>query len=53
MDEYDCKKLLLSSSASVCKSDKIPISEKCLVTPLSVYAKSKFFMEEIVKDWVT
>ena len=23
----------------------------CLVTPLSVYAKSKFFMEEIVKDW--
>ena len=52
MDEYDCKKLLLSSSASVYGNpDKIPISEKCLVTPLSVYAKSKFFMEEIVKDW--
>ena len=52
MDEYGCDKIILSSSAAIYGEPKqIPVSENSLVLPMSVYARTKFFIEENTKDW--
>lgn len=54
MLQFDVKKIIFSSSASVYgKPKKIPITEKTQTKPLSPYGRTKFFIEEILKDYHT
>ncbi len=52
MLEFNVKKIIFSSSASVYgKPKKIPITEKTKTKPLNPYGRTKFFIEEILKDY--
>lgn len=52
MSECGCNKLLFSSSASVYKAQSCPLDELQLIEPINPYSQSKYFIEEIVRDWV-
>ena len=53
MDEFDCKKLIFSSSASVYgKCREIPNLENINCQPISVYGRTKLICENLIKDWV-
>jgi len=46
------KKIVFSSTASVYGDQKkMPISEKASTNPLNIYSKTKFFSEELIKDY--
>ena len=53
MNNSDCQKIVFSSSATVYG---IPIYSPCdenhQISPINPYGKSKYFNEEIIKDWV-
>lgn len=52
MDAANCTKLIFSSSATVYGVPKyLPIDESHPVTPVSVYGRTKFVVEEMIKDW--
>ncbi len=53
MNEFNCKKIVFSSSASVYgDSSKVPICEDSIVSPVTPYARSKVFIEHILRDIV-
>ena len=46
------KKIVFSSTAGVYGNQKkTPISEKAYTNPLNIYSKTKFFSEELIKDY--
>ena len=54
MREFDVKHLLFSSSASLYgEPQSIPINETHVCNPTSPYGRSKYFIEQIITDWVS
>lgn len=53
MKEYDCHKLIFPSSTTVYGINKNPVHEDSIVGQnlINPYAKSKYFIEEILKDF--
>ena len=52
MDEYNCKNLIFSSSASVYGNClEIPNSENSNCQPINVYGTTKLISEKIIRDW--
>lgn len=53
MDKVECKRLIFSSSANIYGFPKdIPISESHPISPTNAYGRTKYFIEEIIRDWV-
>jgi len=51
MQEYGVKKMVFSSSATVYgHPDKVPIKEDFPLKPVNPYGRTKFMIEEILKD---
>ena len=51
MDEFNCKTLIFSSSASVYgHSDKMPINENFLLSATNPYGRSKLMVEQMLAD---
>ena len=51
MNDYEVKKLIFSSSASVYGSPKrLPLDERASVNPVSIYGKTKLAVEKIMSD---
>jgi UDP-glucose 4-epimerase len=52
MQEFDCKKIVFSSSATVYKEPKepIPLSEDMPLGATNPYGKTKLFIEEMLRD---
>lgn len=51
MDKNNVKKIIFSSSATVYgKAEKLPIKENFLCNPQNPYGKTKYFIEEILRD---
>ena len=51
MKQYDCKKIIFSSTATVYGDpDHLPIKEDAIIKPLNPYGRSKYYIEEILKD---
>ena len=54
MEKYGTKKILFSSSASIYGNVlKKSLSEEDICNPMHAYAWSKYFVEQIIKDWVS
>lgn len=52
MESHDCQKLIFSSSATVYGNpDYLPIDEKHPKKPKDPYGRSKYFIEEILRDY--
>jgi UDP-glucose 4-epimerase len=52
MDEYDCKKIVFSSSATVYGTPQyLPLDEDHPVAPVNPYGQTKLMVENILKDW--
>lgn len=52
MKNNDVKKIIFSSSAAVYGlQKKIPINENASINPTNPYSRSKYFAEEIIKDY--
>lgn len=52
MQLFDCRRLVFSSSATVYGDAKtIPIDESQPLAPVNAYGRTKYFVEEIVRDW--
>lgn len=51
MEEFNCNKIVFSSSASVYGEAEAPVSENSSLNPMNPYAKSKYIIEEILKDY--
>ena len=52
MDEFNCKNLIFSSSATVYgKAEKMPIDETFPTSATNPYGRTKLFIEEILKDF--
>ena len=53
MKKYNCKNIIFSSSAAV-YGDAIylPYDEGHEINPKSPYGRTKYFIEELIKDWV-
>lgn len=53
MSRYSCSRIVFSSSATVYGNPLYtPIDENHVVSPISPYGRTKFFQEEIIRDWV-
>lgn len=52
MDEYDCKKIIFSSSATVYGIPRyLPLDENHPLAPINPYGQTKLMVENILKDW--
>ena len=52
MQEFGCNRLVFSSSATVYgDARKIPIDEEQPLGPVNAYGRTKYFIEEIIRDW--
>lgn len=52
MYQYNCHNIIFSSSATVYGMPEYsPCDENHRVSPINPYGRSKFFIEEIIKDW--
>lgn len=51
MEEFNCNKLVFSSSASVYGEAEAPVNENTPTNPMNPYAKSKWLIEEILHDY--
>jgi UDP-glucose 4-epimerase len=52
MDQFNCQKIIFSSSATVYgKPIYSPCDENHKILPINPYGRSKYFIEEIIKDW--
>ena len=52
MDQFNCQKIIFSSSATVYgKPIYSPCDENHKISPINPYGNSKYFIEEIIKDW--
>ena len=53
MERNNCNNIIFSSSATVYGLPNYsPCDEKHIISPINPYGKSKYFIEEIIKDWV-
>lgn len=54
MKDYECNKLIFSSTASIYKQSNEPVNESSPVQPLNNYALTKYFAEQFIKhqDWL-
>lgn len=53
MNKVGCKRLIFSSSANIYGFPKaIPIPESHPISPTNAYGKTKYFIEEMIRDWV-
>lgn len=53
MQKYDCRKIVFSSSATVYGTAiYLPYDEEHPLQPANPYGRTKFFVEEIIRDWV-
>lgn len=50
MKEYNCDKLIFSSTASVYRQSNEPVKETDPLEPLNVYALTKYNAEQIIRD---
>jgi UDP-glucose 4-epimerase len=51
-NEFNVKKFIFSSSCSIYGTPKdVPVSENSKISPESPYARTKYFCEEIIKDF--
>ncbi|MBE6154775.1 MAG: UDP-glucose 4-epimerase GalE [Firmicutes bacterium] len=54
MQEFDCKKLVFSSSATVYgEPEKLPLDENCRLMTTNPYGSTKLYIEGILKDLYT
>lgn len=52
MDRVGCKQIIFSSSATVYgRPHYLPCDEEHPVAPVNVYGRTKYFIEEIIRDW--
>ena len=52
MDKYGCKKIVFSSSATVYGLPQyLPFDEAHPLQPINPYGRTKYFNEEIIRDW--
>ena len=52
MQQFNCNKIVFSSSATVYGNPIYsPCDEKHQIFPINPYGRSKYFIEEIIKDW--
>lgn len=52
MNEFNCHKIIFSSSATVYGIPVyLPCDEKHQIKPINPYGRSKYFIEEIIRDW--
>jgi UDP-glucose 4-epimerase len=52
MQRHNCKRLVFSSSATVYgEAQYLPFDEEHPLQPTNPYGRSKFFTEEIIRDW--
>ena len=51
MDNCGCNSLIFSSSATVYAAQNFCIDELQLISPINPYGRTKYFIEEIIKDW--
>ena len=52
MDASNCRQIVFSSSATVYGEPLyLPYDEKHPLSPINPYGRTKFFIEEIIKDW--
>ena len=52
MDKFDCKTIVFSSSATVYGlPDFLPFDESHPLRPINPYGRTKYFNEEIIRDW--
>jgi UDP-glucose 4-epimerase len=52
MDAANCRQIVFSSSATVYGEPLyLPYDEKHTLAPINPYGRTKFFIEEIIKDW--
>lgn len=53
MQRHKCRRLVFSSSATVYgEAQYLPFDEEHPLQPTNPYGRSKFFTEEIIRDWV-
>ena len=53
MERNNCNNIIFSSSATVYGLPNYsPCDEEHIISPINPYGKSKYFIEEIIKDWV-
>lgn len=53
MSEYLCPRIVFSSSATVYgEPEYVPMDERHTVLPINPYGRTKYFQEEIIRDWV-
>jgi UDP-glucose 4-epimerase len=52
MDQCGCKTMIFSSSANVYAEHDSPINEMKAINPINPYGRTKYFIEEIINDWV-
>ena len=54
MENNNCKKIIFSSSATVYGNPiYTPLDEKHSCQPINVYGRTKYFVEQIIQDWVS
>lgn len=54
MTEFNCKKIIFSSSATVYgEPEFLPINENHPTRPTNPYGQSKLMVEQIIKDWTS
>lgn len=54
MQKHDCRRLVFSSSATVYGEAKyLPYDEDHPLNPTNPYGRTKYFTEEIIRDWAT
>ena len=52
MSEYGCNSIIFSSSATVYGEPQyLPYDESHPLAPVNVYGRTKYFIEEIIRDW--
>ena len=52
MDASNCRQIVFSSSATVYgEPHYLPYDEKHPLTPINSYGRTKFFIEEMIRDW--
>ncbi|RST85176.1 UDP-glucose 4-epimerase GalE [Aquibium carbonis] len=53
MERHNCLRIVFSSSASVYGiAEYLPFDEDHRIKPMSPYGRSKYFTEELIRDWV-
>lgn len=52
MDDAGCRTIIFSSSANVYAENSSPIDEVEAINPINPYGRTKYFIEEIINDWV-